>query len=1142
MDGVQFILGRAGTGKTRWCIDAICRALQEADSNPLILLVPEQATYQAERAILSRPAIRGFSRLRILSFNRLQFWLDSGNAFGNEISRIGKQMILQKLLGDLSDRLSLYRGANQRSGLAAELAGLFTELQQADCQPEQVQALADVLKQKKGKAMTAAKWADIAGLYRTYLHFFQSNNRQFTNPDIRLRDAGRKVAQAGFVRNAVVWVDGFSGFSVQERDLLIELLKASQSAFIALCLDPKAMDLSNTDAEKLYPFSVFGETEETYTNLLRIFNRQKFPCQAPVILDKPMRFNEARPLAFLEQNLFDLPADGNEKGASHIRIAACGNVRTETIWVARTIRNLVRDRRMRYRDIAVVVPEMNVYAHYIESAFGQYEIPFFLDRPRNMKNHPVAAMLGAALQTVQTGFALSDVLSFLKSDLAGIEPQALDRLENYCRAFDVQYGEWVRQAPWDFAPTEEKARYDEKQLDGLRRQAVAPLVNLGDNLGGDKAITAGQFIRAVWGLLEELNVRQTLAEWAADDATDQVYGHRQLFAKLIGLLDEMGAIFGEQKMAPHVWRAIVSDAVSTLTVKLIPPTLDQVLVGSIERSRHPDIKAIFLVGATQKQFPVPLGGEHLLAEQDYRFAAENNMELTNPYQSRLVNRQYLTYIAMTRASQYLFISHPILDEKGGGVVPWSGIDQLTAVFGDLEPVYPQALAEEPEQVAAEGELAQWLCAAMGKDRGVSEQSSVNSQQIAAGILDAMGRCGDGSLEKVARHVNYALAYDNAAALDAELIKALFKIPLATSVSRLNTFAACPYEHFARYVLRLEKRKLLRFEPLDVGIFYHRVLEKLFNTLHAQQKDWADVPEKELIALCGQAVEHIRKTDAHIANFIRRSEHHRYIIAAAEQTLADLMPTLAALSAASVFKQKAAELTFGPKHKMQLSIKRGQEPFLEFSGKIDRLDTAVIDGQPAGVVFDFKRTTRTAGFAKILYGLDLQLPVYLLAIQQKRGQTPLIPVGAFYLPIEGGVDTKSLSQLGRNSAKLNKAKGLFDGRFADSLDTTVSSGWNQYYNFFTSKDGDPCGNYNSSGALKPDDFEALLSYTIECVCKLAADLSGGKIDITPYRLGRVSPCSWCDYRALCRFDWQINDYNILESCDKQQALGKMKENS
>ncbi len=596
----------------------------------------------------------------------------------------------------------------------------------------------------------------------------------------------------------------------------------------------------------------------------------------------------------------------------------------------------------------------------------------------------------------------------------------------------------------------------------------------------------------------------------------------------------MGAVFGGRKMPTAVWSSIFSDALSTLTIKLIPPTLDQVLVGSIERSRHPDIKAIFLVGATQKQFPVPIPQEDLLGEEDYRLAESFELELNDPCRTQMVNRQYLTYIALTRAAQKLFISYPMLDEKGTPIVPWSGIEQLLAAFDDIELSYPQGLSDTPETIETESELAQWLCASMGKDR-----TTGRNEEIAAGILERMRQRGNASLEEMSRHVNGALDYDNAAALDVELTGAIYSTPIRTSVTRLGTFAACPYQYFAKYVLRLEKRKLLRFEPMDIGTFYHAVLENLFGALHEQNKDWADVPEEELLALCDATIGKFLKTDVHIANFIRRNAHHKYIIDAAGQTLKDFIPTLAQLSAAGVFKQTEAELEFGPSKEVELTIKRGQTPLISFAGKIDRLDVAEIDGKPAGVVFDFKRTPRTANFAKMLYGLDLQLPVYLLAIQQKRGLTPLIPVGAFYLPIEGGIESKSLSQLGQESVKLNKAKGLFDGRFAESLDTTAGGGWNRYYNFFISKDG-PYGHYGKSGALKPEDFTALLNYTVECVCKLAGHLSGGTINITPYRLGKASPCSWCDYRPLCRFDWQVNEYNILESCGKEQALEKMKE--
>lgn len=1143
MEGVQFILGRSGTGKTHWCTEAVCRALQDSGSEPLILLVPEQATYQAERAILTHPGIRGFSRLRILSFNRLQFWLDS--AGGEEISRTGRQMVLQKLLLEMADRLKLYKGPQQRSGLAEKLSGLMTELQQANCTPEQVASIAQKLAGQSGQEMAAAKWADIAALYQTYTGFFHTPESRFINPDSRLQQAARKVGQAAFFKNARLWVDGFSGFSVQERDLLIELVKVSKSTHIALCLDANQIDLSNTDEEKLDLYSLFAATEETYTNLLRIFQACGVPCREPVVLESPRRFEAAPALGLLEAHLFDLPSDGSAKGAQNIRIASCTNVRTETAWVARVIRKLARDRQMRYRDIAVVVPEINAYAHYIESAFAQYDIPYFLDRPRNMKNHPVTAMIGAALQAAGNHFALPDVLSFLKSDLTGIEAEAIDGLENYCRAFDVQGNEWLQAAAWDFAPADEKSLYHEDQLDALRRKAVAPLVTLEQNMEVGKEITAGQFTRGLWGLLEELNVQQTLATWSADDASDQLYGHRQLFAKLVELLDEMGAIFGEQKMPLKNWSAIFNDALSSLTIKLIPPTLDQVLVGSIERSRHPDIKAIFLVGATQKQFPVPLGGEGLLAEQDYKLAADSELELSDPTQMQLVHRQYLTYIAMTRASKYLFLSHPMLDEKGSAVVPWSGIEQLLRAFGDVQPFYPHGLAESAETILTTDQLTQWLCAAMGKDR-VSEQSTVsnqqlavNSEQVASGILAAMDSSENEKLRAAAAHVHASLAYDNAAVLEAGLTAALFNGPMRTSVTRLGTFAACPYQHFARYVLRLEKRKLLRFEPMDVGTFYHAVLEAMFKRLAADGKDWADASDDELPALCEQVTATVIANDTHIANFMRRNAHHRYIIAAAAQTLKEFVPTLAELSRVSAFRQTDAELAFGPDKAMELSIKRGQTPFIAFSGKIDRLDTAESDGQTAGVVFDFKRTSKNANFTAMLYGLDLQLPVYLLAVRKKRCLTPLVPTGAFYLPIEGGVDAKKLSQLGQEGRTGNKAKGLFDGRFAERLDTTAGGGWNRYYNFYTNKEGSPYSNYGNSGALKPEDFAALLDYTVQCVCRLAGDLSGGKIAITPYRLGKQSPCSWCDYRALCRFDWQVNDYNILESCGKEEALAKMK---
>ena len=1132
MAGIQFILGRSGTGKSQGYLNAVCEALAGGGAEPLILLVPEQATYQVERSILSSPNIAGFSRLHILSFNRLGFWLQSHRSHAPEISCIGKQMVLHKLLLEQTDKLTLYKNSAHQMGLAEKLSGLLDELQHSGCNAKQVALMAETLKHKPAQALAARKWADIATVFAAYETYFADGDNGFTNPDTDLNTAKDHAAATGFLKGCRLWVDGFSGFSVQERDLLAELLKVCRGASIALCLDPAMIDLNNADEEALDPYSLFAATEQTYCQLLRIVRACKLPLAKPVILNQPVRFSDVPALAMLEANLTsDKPSEPTPANGA-IQIAACGNVRAETHWVAAQIRTLIKDRGCRYRDIAVVVPDMDAYQHYIESAFSQYDLPYFLDRPRRIKTHPLTELIGAALQATGRNFTLSDVLSYLKSPMLTTPIEQIDALENYCRAFDIQSTEWLQKLGWDFAGADEKAAYNEPELDALRRAVIAPLLTLRKAITTEELIGPEPFVEALWKFLETLSVQEKLSEWATGDATDQQFGHQQVFAKLVGLMDELCEIFDGVEVSAQAWESIFTDALSSMTVKLIPPTLDQVLVGSIERSRHPDIKAIFLIGAVQKQFPVPIMGEMLLTEQDYQSAAAK-LELANPYDQNLTHRPYLAYIALTRASRQVFISYPLQDEKGSAIVPWSGIEPLTAMFTDVSVQFPPATPTDPEAIKTPAQLAQWLCGRLGKDRDRQDAA----EQVAAGVLQRMGASDDERLTQTAAHVQHALDYDNAADLDGELAGQLFKFPMTTSASRLGTFAKCPYQYFAKYTLGLKRRQTIRFEPMDVGTFYHDVLEATFKTLKARGKDWADLSTEELIDLCDTESQRVISENAQLINFMRRQSHHQYIIQSAREVLRSFVPMLAQLSKAGQFKQTKAELNFSPSSDIKLVIPLDANRTVQFNGYIDRLDTANINGQPAALVFDYKTSGKSVDFAGMLYGLDLQLPIYLLAACA-GGMTP---AGAFFLPIGSPTTSASPSDIDTIKAGFNKAKGVFDGRFFESLDTAAGSGGrSEYYNYYVNKDGEPYSYYKTSGTLKPDDFGALLDHTERCIKKLVTDLATGTISITPYRIGTNSPCTWCDYRPLCRFDWQINDYNILENIGKEEALHKMKE--
>jgi ATP-dependent helicase/nuclease subunit B len=331
---VQFILGRSGTGKTSFCIKGIVNALLEADDgHPLILLVPEQATYQAERAILADKRIAGYNRLHVLSFDRLQFLLSGKHTTGPALSRIGRQMIVHRILRDNKSKLKVFGSSATWPGLGRQMAKIITELHQYAKTPDDIDQLLSELAKDEHNNLAALKFADIGLILKEYLEFIEG---RFIDPDIQLNRACRAVAEAAFVKGAKLWVDGFAGFTTAELAILAELLKVAADAQIALCLEPANIDLANPDAAKLDPVGIFSPTERTYAALIETIRKCKLQLAEPIILDEPVRFSSCRSLAHIERNVFELKPD-KIPASDNIRIISAPNARAEVRFVARQI-------------------------------------------------------------------------------------------------------------------------------------------------------------------------------------------------------------------------------------------------------------------------------------------------------------------------------------------------------------------------------------------------------------------------------------------------------------------------------------------------------------------------------------------------------------------------------------------------------------------------------------------------------------------------------------------------------------------------------------------------------------------------------------------------------------------------------------
>jgi ATP-dependent helicase/nuclease subunit B len=463
---VQFVLGRSGTGKTTYCLEAIAEALRGSSAQSLLFLVPEQATYEAERAILSAGPIRGYHRLRILSFNRLQFFLTGTGMARPNVSQIGRQMIVHKILRDSREKLQVFRSSALLPRFARQIAETIRELHRYDKTPEDFEALAAEGLQR-GARLSAMKFADIATVFGRYSELVRG---RFVDPDAQASLACRKIAGADFLQGARLWVDGFASFTGSETTLLVELLRVAGRAHIALAIDPARLSPKPGPSDGL-----FEPTERTYRDLIEKIEASDIKLDKPLILKKAERFANCPPLAHVEKNIFRLGASRAQAGES-IRIVAAPDLRAEAEFVAGQILRLVQQQGHRYRDIAVVASDLGRYEHYIRAYFDDHGIPYFIDQRKPLDRHPVIELLTSALAAVTGGFAHADVFAYLKSDLVPATREQIDVLENYCLAFGVDGRDWVKAEPWQFKGPDDPD-FDEETVDAIRRKAVGPLLD-----------------------------------------------------------------------------------------------------------------------------------------------------------------------------------------------------------------------------------------------------------------------------------------------------------------------------------------------------------------------------------------------------------------------------------------------------------------------------------------------------------------------------------------------------------------------------------------------------------------------------------------------------------------------------------------
>ncbi len=1171
---VRLLIGRAGSGKTWRMRQGVLAALRDGPLGPPIFwITPRQATFVAERELTA--ASGGYCRARVVSFDDLTRLIlaEDGGHETPQVTELGRQMIIGHLLRQNESSLQFYSSVARHTGLARQLEATFDELERCGHGLEQLDALLNDLTDAdpadvEGRALVN-KVADLRLIYGAYIEHL---GRERLDPHRRLMQVVETIEESRLLRGARLCVDDFFAFTSPQLRLLSAAARVCERIEIALTLDPDHPAIGDPHRlpDALDPFF---RTAEAYRRVHFAMTEAKVEIAPPLKLAGSRRLAGSAALSRLERE-FDGSGPRGEASAAQvepgeaIQLLEAPDRRGEVEQAARCIRRLTAS-GVRWRQIVVLARNLDDYAPFIDSVFRSHNIAAFVDQRRTAEHHPLLELTRSALRLVRGDWPHESMMALLKTGMAALNAGESDELENYVLKHRIHGSRWADVRPWNWRRLamleNDEAAVDPgpehvglRRIDAIRRRvidALSPLVAAlgpsacdGEADGGPVRLAVHAFVAELYGLFERLGTRKTLTAWmrraVADGDLEQRGEHEQVWVQLMDLLDQLLDVFPSESMTLDEFIDVLESGLERFDLALVPPSLDQVLIGQADRTRVPDdVRVTIVLGLSEGQFP-SIGRENtILGDDDRRCMRQHQLDIEPDAQRRLLDEHFLGYLAFTRASEKLILTRAITDAKGRPTVPSTLWQRLVELWPAAAPLPLDAASLPPaETIETLGQLVRCLmqwARRRGADTGLpTSQATGPWDQLYQWIS------GPGRELPIVQTAWPAMRYANLAELLPDIIRELFDKPLRATAERLETFVACPFQHFARHTLALRGREESTISSLDLSGIYHRILAALLrrsmregiplDQLDAQRAAaWVD----ELVKEIGGAVRgEVMLTDA----------RNRYLLGRIKRNVEMVITTQVAAARRGTFRPAAIGAHFGEEDSdlpgLRVQTQSGKQVVLE--GHIDRID--VTPDRGGLTVLDYRMGDRKLALADVYHGLSLGLLTSLLAAASGASRllgAPSEPAGTFFVPLKRPLaDEKHPDKAIRPDDPRfdlqDKPRGIFDGKYFSSLDAQIAPGvFSDVVQARINRDGS-LGSLHNSQAAKTGDFQTILRFTASKLAEVAQRLMDGDIRVHPYRRGNVSPCSTCAFRTVCRFEPAINGYRFIEPVNAEDALSAM----
>ena len=1138
---LRFYFGPSGSGKSHRIYEEIMqRAAQEPGRNFLII-VPDQFTMQTQKDLVMRSDRGGILNIDVLSFGRLSHRIleEVGTKEMPVLDDTGKSLVLQKIAADLKEQLPAMGSLLHKQGYIHEVKSAISEFMQYGISTQDMDKLIASAEKRGALAM---KLRDLKTLYRGFQDYVRDH---FITTEETLDVLRRSLVKSKILPDSVVVFDGFTGFTPIQNRLIQELMRVCEETIVAVTIgeeeDPYQMD----GEQKLFHLS-----KKTVADLVKLAAEAEVTRGEDVFVKGgPNRFTEAPALCYLEQNLFRYQYEPYTEKQCEIRMFEALSPREEVHQTALYIRKLIREEGLTYRDIAVVIGDLEGYASYVETEFGQLEIPCFLDRTRGIVLNPMIEYIKSVLQLYIRDFSYDTVFHFLRSGMADISREEIDELENYvirtgARGYRTYSRLFTRKTEeMQQGSGQEDTERAEETMERLNRirQQFADTVEI---LHMAPRAKAGEYVDHLYDFLEQNQVQQKLLnyqqqfEQEGDLAKAREYA--QIYRLVMDLLDQIYELLGEEEISLQEFADILEAGFGEITVGTIPQNVDRIVVGDMERTRLKQVKVLFFLGVNDGNIPKNASKGGIISDMDREFLIESGTEMApSPRQQMYIQRLYL-YLNMTKPSERLYLSYAKVNSDGKGIRPSYLIDTVRKLFPQLAVEYPQNRSRL-EQIEGRQEGARYLA------EELREYADGTLREEERQDFYLMYRAYEADPEGRDRLTAAAFRRYKESGLSRIVARALYGRQLENSVSRLETYAACACRHFLQYGLSLQEREEFGFEVSDMGNVYHAVLENFAGKLAESGRTWWDFDENFATQAIKEAVEGYAATYGETVLY--SSARNEYAITRMSRILTRTVLTLQQHLKQGSFQPDDYELSFRFAEDLDsIHVDLSEEEKMHLQGRIDRIDVSEDAEHVYVKVIDYKSGNKKFDLAALYYGLQLQMVVYMNAAMElesrKHPDKEIVPAALLYYHIDDPtIETPvELTQEQINEEILTKLRmnGVVnsDPAVVERLDRFLQDK-SKVIPVEKKKDGSFSAR---SGILSREELHVVSAYVDTKIRQIGREILDGKIAANPYEKGNEEACTYCAYKKVCGFDGSIPGYEKrqLEDLDKQTLMQRMQE--